>query len=230
MESRYTPSGYLDRMRTLRVREQEVVDSLQRLERRLPRDIAATIRREVSAGKEVPIGIRTSHEDVPSYIERVKTYGALCAAERAEKQDADMHLLRLAESLFPDPPRNAWGVVGREAQKGSTGEQVPFTPDEIMAIKEARIARLLIAMEIDGSKGAESHFLSESQFFPQEVGQNPLAMGMEDRSRAIMGIMEAARAAENALTLYQDTAWQPSPESTLLLSRVRDLPYKLVSH
>jgi hypothetical protein len=147
-----------------------------------------------------------------------------------EEQIANEHLLRLAEPFLPDPSPEQWGIVGVVTEQEADSLRVPFTQAEITAIATAREARSALGREGSTQSSVAREFVIDSQLFPEEIKNGPLSIGLSHRPSSIWGIMIAARAAEDSLTSYTGTSWEPRGKTRVHLEILRDLPDKLMRH
>lgn len=225
---RYTPEGYWERLSRLSLPWQEAIFAQERLARTVSPDIQSAILNAVIDGTDVSLDF--SNPAIAGYRDAVQLDHNYRLAVHREREIAKEYLQRLAEPLNPDPPMDMWGRVEMIAETEVSTLRVPFTIPELIAISTATDARQQLIIAGDQQSGAERKFSIESKHFPSEAHSTPVSIGLTHRPSAIWGIMIAARAAEDALTNFSGTEWEPKGATAGQFVIVRDLPDKLIRH
>lgn len=153
----------------------------------------------------------------PTYTERLAKIAGLPDDEKWAA------VRELTAALYTEPPTPEWTRLPAGI---GTDEiiDVPFTQSEAAAILPAQLAYEALMVEAGRTSGAAREFMIQTSFFPRHTGS------LQDRHRAVWGVMSASLAAHDAMTAYANTAWEPDEEQTPLFQTIIDLPDSLVEH
>lgn len=224
-KSKYYPPGHKKSVANLRANLNAAID-VRMLSEGLPADVQTEIDNVVFDG----VAITVDDPVAAAYLAAVQLERDCRLAIYKKEDIALQYLKQLAAPLMHEPPADVWGSVEIIAETGISTLQVPFTRPELAAISAARDARQQLALVAAQQSGAEREFLTESNLFPTEAQETPFSRGLTSRPSAIWGIMTAACAAEDALTNFVGSAWEPRGASVGQLVIIRDLPDNLIRH